>query len=539
MQYSANLNLLAAYQHFPELDANDLIVFDCIKKYSRSKIAKMQFEGGVIWFWFNWTVVKEQLPIIKSNSRRSIDAHITALCNVGLLERHPDNRAKATSFFKLGANCDKLDFVEVTKEDYAAKTANPTPSQELPQLGKILPSSTEEVEPSQDFANPSQDFANPSQKMEKVLSETFARNGEGLAKSCEGLAKSCKHIIHIDSNTEDNKLSSDKHSKNSAQEIFSEEEKIASQNLATVADHTPKIDAPKNTKKKAQEVADFSNFDSECENRGFSKIFKIPKRYTSEQMAAKIAEVGVGEDIFWIMMERVETYLSDNPKKKYQNLPAVVITWFGTADENAIKNALNSFWRDKHKAEYQILTNWSDAQKNAIKSISSQLKHAIAARANKTVDKVSTGELESAAKTFFSELPEKWANLKWFKIESIANDFSAIMASIKDEREKAKKAKTTQVQEEQPKEKTFGEKCAEVLQGVTPAVAADVAQRLAQPTRFNFTKDVDNKAIKAMVAMVAWASQNNRVISSDIEELFDMVDDFYTHIKAKKDAATK
>jgi len=77
------------------------------------------------------------------------------------------------------------------------------------------------------------------------------------------------------------------------------------------------------------------------------------------------------------------------------------------------------------------------------------------------------------------------------------------------------------------------------LQGVTPAVAADVAQRLAQPTRFNFTKDVDNKAIKAMVAMVAWASQNNRVISSDIEELFDMVDDFYTHIKAKKDAATK
>ncbi len=530
MQYSANLNLLAAYQHFPELDANDLIVFDCIKKYSRSKVAKMQFENGVIWFWFNWTVVKEQLPIIKSNSRRSIDAHITALCNVGLLERHPDNRAKATSFFKLGTNCDKLDFVEVTKEDYAAKTANPTPSQELPHLSKILPSSNISVEPSQDFAKPSQDFAKPSQEMEKVLTQTFA-------KSCQPLAESCKHIIHIVSNTEDNKLSSDKHNTNSAQEIFAEEEKAASQNLATVADHTPKTNAPKNTKKKAQEVADFSNFDSECENRGFSKILKIAKRYTQEQMTAKIAEVS--ESVFWEMMTRVEEYLQEQPKKKYTNLPAVVITWFGTADENAVKSALNSFWREKYKSEYQTLTNWSIAQKNAIKSISSQVKYAISAKANKPIEKITTDELESAAKTFFSELPEKWATLKWFKIENIANDFSAIMASIKDEREKAKKAKTNQVQEEQPKEKTFGEKCADVLQGVTPAVAADVAQRLAQPTRFNFTKDVDNKAIKAMVAMVAWASQNNRVISSDIDTLFDIVDDFFMHIKNKKDATTK
>lgn len=383
----------------------------------------------------------------------------------------------------------------------------------------------------------------PQSKLNGKRETSLTESAKQALRNAPNKFSEKREALYIDlntkSNTEDNKLSSDKHNTNSAQEIFAEEEKTALQNLATVADHTPKTNAPKNTKKKAQEVADFSNFDSECENRGFSKILKIPKRYTSEQMAAKIAEVGVGEDIFWIMMERVETYLSDNPKKKYQNLPAVVITWFGTADENAIKNALNSFWRDKHKAEYQILTNWSDAQKNAIKSISSQLKYAIATRANKPVDKVSTDELESAAKTFFSELPEKWANLKWFKIESIANDFSAIMASIKDEREKAKRAKTIQVQEEQPKEKTFGEKCADVLQGVTPAVAADVAQRLAQPTRFNFTKDVDNKAINAMVAMVAWASQNNRVISSDIDTLFDIVDDFFMHIKNKKDAATK
>jgi hypothetical protein len=528
MQYSANLNLLAAYQHFPELDANDLIVFDCIKKYSQSVKVKRQIDGGQMYFWFNWTVVKEQLPIIKSNSRRSIDAHIAALCNVGLLERHPDNKAKATSFYKLGENCDKLDFAEVTKEDYAAKTAKPEPLQNSPDLCKILPSSDIVAEPLQNSAKPLQDFAKPLQEMEKVEGETFA-------KSCKTFAKSCKHIIHIDSNTVDNKLSTDKH-REEAREIF--EEKSASQNLVEVADHVAEITQPKNTKKKAQEVADYRNFDEECENRGFSKIAKIPKRYTSQQMAAKIAEVGVGEAIFWTMIERVECYLCENPKKKYQNLPAVVITWFGTADENAIKNALNSFWREKYKADYQILTNWSEAQKTAIKSISSQLKHAIATRANKIIDKVSTGELQSAAKTFFSELPEKWANLKWFKLENIANDFSAIMAVIKDEREKAKKAKA-QVQEEQPKEKTFGEKCAEILQGVTPAVAADVAQRLAQPTRFNFTQDVSNKAIKALGAMVAWASENNRAISSDIDTLFDIVDDFYTHIKNKKDAATK
>jgi len=371
---------------------------------------------------------------------------------------------------------------------------------------------------------------------ETSLAETakqVSRNAQNkFGGKCEALYKDTS----IKNNSVENKFSTDKH-KEEAREFF--EEKTASQNLVEVADHVAENTPTKNTKKKAQEAGDYRNFDEECENRGFSKIAKIPKRYTSQQMAAKIAEVGVGEAIFWTMIERVECYLCENPKKKYQNLPAVVITWFGTADENAIKNALNSFWREKYKADYQILTNWSDAQKTAIKSISSQLKHAVATRANKIIDKVSTSELESAAKTFFLELPEKWANLKWFKLENIANDFSAIMASIKDEREKAKKAKTTQVQEEQPKEKTFGEKCAEVLQGVTPAVAADVAQRLAQPTRFNFTKDVDNKAIKAMVAMVAWASQNNRVISSDIEELFDMVDDFYTHIKAKKDAATK
>ncbi len=427
MQYSANLNLLAAYQYFPELDANDLIVFDCIKKYSRSKIAKMQFEGGNIWFWFNWTVVKEQLPIIKSNSRRSIDAHITALCNVGLLERHPDNRAKATSFFKLGANCDKLDFVEVTKEDYAAKTANPTPSQELPQLGKILPSSTEGVEPSQNSTNPSQDFAKPPQKMEKVLSETFA-------KSCQPLAKSCKHIIHIDS-TVDNKLSTVVDN-NAREEIFEEK------NLDALASG-PAADE------------NFSLFDEQARNRDFLKILKIKKRFSNKKFAEKIAEFG--EYDFWATIEQIENYIDAQPKAKYVDLCAAFSKWIGTAEENAAKNVFNAIWRAKYNSEYKSIADWSKGEKMAIKSIFAQLQKSIAEKANKPAAQVSKEELTKGLFTFFEKMPPNRWNLDYFSLPNIARDFPQILAAIRNPQDKPQQGETFRQKDERAQEEKRAE----------------------------------------------------------------------------------
>lgn len=431
MQYSANLNLLAAYQHFPELDANDLIVFDCIKKYSQSVKVKRQIDGGQMYFWFNWTVVKEQLPIIKSNSRRSIDAHIAALCNVGLLERHPDNKAKATSFYKLGENCEKLDFAEVTKEDYAAKTAKPEPLQNSPDLCKILPSSDIVAEPLQNSAKPLQDFAKPLQEMEKVEGETFA-------KSCKTFAKSCKHIIHIDSNnTVDNKLST-VILKNAREENFSENEKA----LDTLADG-PTADE------------DFSAFDAECKSRKFLKILKIKKRFSNQKFLEKIAEFG--ESDFWAMVERVDSWLAATPKAKYNDLPAVFTKWFGSLQEHTAKNAFNAIWRAKFKNDYRSIVDWSDAEKTAIKSIFAQVQNSIAQKSNKQASEISKNELVKGLTMFFEKMPATRWNLDYFSLQKIAADFPAILAAIRNPETKVQAGETFRQKDERANEEKRAE----------------------------------------------------------------------------------
>jgi hypothetical protein len=277
----------------------------------------------------------------------------------------------------------------------------------------------------------------------------------------------------------------------------------------------------------------FASFDEKCKAQELHQVLKIKKRFSEQKLAEKIFEFG--ESDFWAMVSQVDAHLANNKKAKYSDLPAVLTKWFGTADENAAKNALNNFWRAKFGFEYESITNWSKAQKTAIKSIALKVRESVAAKSKVDVSAITTKQLREAVEKFFGALPAKWADVKWFKLETIASSFSAIMAAIAENTATQKAAKQqAQAQEEQPKEKTFGEKCADILQGVTPAVAADVAQRLAQSSRFNFTKDINGKALKALSAMVEWAKQSDTAIGNDADSLFDLVDDFYTHIKNSK-----
>lgn len=349
---------------------------------------------------------------------------------------------------------------------------------------------------------------------ETSLAETAKQVSRNAPNLFGGNSETLYKDLSIKSNSVENKFSTD-NNQEEAREIEIFEEKTLN----------------------AENSEIFASFDEKCKSQGLLKVLKIKKRFSEQKLAEKSFEFG--ESDFWAMIANIDDTLTNNSKLKYSDLPAVFTKWFGTADENAAKNALNSFWRAKFGFEYESITNWSKAQKTAIKSIAVKVRESVAAKSKVNVSAITTKQLREAVEKFFGALPAKWADIKWFKLETIASSFSAIMAAIAENTAAQKAAKQQAQVEEQPKEKTFGEKCAEILQGVTPAVAADVAQRLAQPTRFNFTQDVSNKAIKALGAMVAWAGENNRTISSDINTLFDIVDDFYTHIKNKKNAATK
>jgi hypothetical protein len=280
----------------------------------------------------------------------------------------------------------------------------------------------------------------------------------------------------------------------------------------------------------AENAEIFASFDEKCKAKGLLEILKIKKRFAEQKFAEKIFEFGEAD--FWAMVEQIDTHLANNKKAKYADLPAVLVKWFGTADENAAKNALNNFWRAKFGFEYESITNWSKAQKTAIKSIGVKIRESVAAKSKINVAEVSMKQLREAVEKFFGALPAKWADVKWFKLETIASSFSAIMAAIAENTVAQKAAKQQAQVQEQPKEKSFGEKCAEILTSATPADASQIAHRIAPKLKLRG----DEIILKALAGMVAWAARTSTVIAND-DSIGQTVEDYCNFIINKRKEA--
>lgn len=110
MQYTITINQLAVINAGLNLDVVDMAIFDFVKQYAHSdKCMKLQTETGT-YFWVSHNVIIQQLPILGISTGAGIIKRINKLIDAGLLARHPNCDLMRKTFYKFGANYDKVCF---------------------------------------------------------------------------------------------------------------------------------------------------------------------------------------------------------------------------------------------------------------------------------------------------------------------------------------------------------------------------------------------------------------------------------------------
>ena len=110
MQYTITINQLAVINAGLNLDVVDMAIFDFVKQYAHSdKCMKLQTETGT-YFWVSHNVIIQQLPILGISTGAGIIKRINKLIDSGLLARHPNCDLMRKTFYKFGANYDKVCF---------------------------------------------------------------------------------------------------------------------------------------------------------------------------------------------------------------------------------------------------------------------------------------------------------------------------------------------------------------------------------------------------------------------------------------------
>ena len=107
MKYQLSINQRAIIESGLDIDLIDAAIIDCMAgMFARTSLKKM-IDSGKCYTWIAMSTVEKELPIIRLK-KRAVVSRITALANIGVIERHQDNQSNAMSFFCAGANWDRL-----------------------------------------------------------------------------------------------------------------------------------------------------------------------------------------------------------------------------------------------------------------------------------------------------------------------------------------------------------------------------------------------------------------------------------------------
>lgn len=98
IKYSLNINQLAFYQHFPELDLVDAAIFCFLWDFERAANKLSELQGQ--YFEASPGLILQQMPILGMKSKRAVQKRIGNLVEAGLLERHEKTQAKGRSWLR-------------------------------------------------------------------------------------------------------------------------------------------------------------------------------------------------------------------------------------------------------------------------------------------------------------------------------------------------------------------------------------------------------------------------------------------------------
>lgn len=107
MKYQLSINQRAIIESGLDIDLIDAVIIDCMAgMFARTSLKKM-IDNGKCYTWIAMSTVERELPIIRLK-KRAIVSRITALADIGIIERHQDNQSNSMSFFCAGVNWDSL-----------------------------------------------------------------------------------------------------------------------------------------------------------------------------------------------------------------------------------------------------------------------------------------------------------------------------------------------------------------------------------------------------------------------------------------------
>ncbi len=126
---------MAASKIAPDLDFNDLAIYDFIKSFATSGNCTAIQDGGRTYYWIAHTTIMAELPLLHIKSKSGIVARIGKLIDAGILEKYEKCENLGRTFYTFGAMSASLE----------TDTATPTPKKA----------------PLQNFAAPPTKFCNP------------------------------------------------------------------------------------------------------------------------------------------------------------------------------------------------------------------------------------------------------------------------------------------------------------------------------------------------------------------------------------------
>lgn len=84
------------------VDIVDYSILRMLVDFATSEFCKKIQEGGETYYFFHWTLIRDQLPILNLNTRQSVNKRIRKLATATALYPHKDNKKTRNSWFKFG-----------------------------------------------------------------------------------------------------------------------------------------------------------------------------------------------------------------------------------------------------------------------------------------------------------------------------------------------------------------------------------------------------------------------------------------------------
>lgn len=91
-----------------DIDIIDYSILRVLADFASSGNCKTMQMDGCVWYYFNWKIIPQQMPILGIKSRRGVLKRYDKLKVHKLLESHEANQRNNDSWFKFGINYDKL-----------------------------------------------------------------------------------------------------------------------------------------------------------------------------------------------------------------------------------------------------------------------------------------------------------------------------------------------------------------------------------------------------------------------------------------------